>query len=332
MKTETMLLLIAVALTGKAVSQVRWFNATSPGNRGGVAMAFYPPGNYTLLFGGVVCCNSDSADTWVSGEGGWIQLAPISSPPPRSGAAMAYDATTKTIVLFGGESNGVGQNDTWIWDGVTWTNVSPTTSPSPRRWDTQGMAYHAATGNVVLFSGIDQSGTAQGGTFGDTWIWNGTNRTWTQVFPAVSPTARRAPLALDGATGNVVLFGGQGGANYSGPLLNDTWSWNGTNWRQHSPANFPTARNLASMAYDGQLKRLVLFGGAGSTCAAFSDAWTWDGTNWTQLSLSSGPPGRYAFGMSYDNREQAVVVFGGLDNCDSTFLGDTWLLSNDTSN
>lgn len=52
------------------------------------------------------------------------------------------------------------------------------------------------------------------------WVWDGF--TWTEQAPATSPQARiDAAIAYDGATGNVVLSGGQ----HVSQLLDDTWTW-----------------------------------------------------------------------------------------------------------
>jgi hypothetical protein len=55
-----------------------------------------------------------------------------------------------------------------------WTQASPTHSPAPR-YDT-GMAYDAATGQVVLFGGGHNN--YPGDHWGDTWTWDGSD--WTQ--------------------------------------------------------------------------------------------------------------------------------------------------------
>src|SRR6266496_225453 len=55
-----------------------------------------------------------------------------------------------------------------------------------------GMAYDAAQEQVVLFGGVDCS---LGNEFNDTWVWDGT--TWTQVFPASSPSARESDMTYD---------------------------------------------------------------------------------------------------------------------------------------
>src|SRR5579859_3655059 len=139
----------------------------------------------------------------------WTEQAPATSPSARNSAAMAYDAATGNVVLFGGEGkSGNVLDGTWAWDGTTWTRPAPATSP-PAVWGA-AMAYDAATGNVVLFGGADKSGIDLGGT----WTWNGA--TWTRQTPKSSPPPRDdAAMAYDAATGNVVLFGGFSGRRTS---------------------------------------------------------------------------------------------------------------------
>jgi hypothetical protein len=92
-----------------------------------------------------------------------------------------------------------------------WTQQHPGDHPVGRYGGS--MAYDAATGSVVLFSGE--------GTPADTWVWDGT--TWTQRHPATHPSARfEASVAYDAATGSVVLFSGLGGRPGN---LRDTWTW-----------------------------------------------------------------------------------------------------------
>src|SRR5580698_7600311 len=66
----------------------------------------------------------------------WIQLAPSTSPPSRTAAAMTYDTATASTVLFGGEEvtdgSGAMLSDTWTLAGSTWTQQFPTSSPPPR--------------------------------------------------------------------------------------------------------------------------------------------------------------------------------------------------------
>ena len=119
------------------------------------------------------------------------------------------------------------------------------------------MAWDTATNQLILFGGfLDGNYTVAQ----DTWAWTGA--TWIQLTPTTSPPARvRAAMAMDPATGQLILFGGWG----SGLIdLGDTWAWTGTTWMPLTPATSPTARaNIEeSLAFDATTRGLVLFGGA----------------------------------------------------------------------
>jgi hypothetical protein len=192
---------------------------------------------------------------------------PSSSPPclhPRT-TSMAYDATTQTVVLFGGNNSAGVLGDTWTWNGLTktWTQQNPAASPSAR---SAGMAYDAATQTVVLFGGTGSGGVV----LTDTWNWNGT--TWTQVFPATAPSPRAGEaMTYDARLGAVVLFGGAAN-NIWEDSLNDTRIWNGTNWTEIYPATVPPNRYDFGMDYDPVNKAVFMFGGY-SSGPARGDTW-----------------------------------------------------------
>ncbi len=292
-------------------------STNSPSTRCCAAIAFDPNSNSTLLFGGnhpvmEGVQYAEAGDTWKLQNGQWTPLSPVTSPPVRSGASMVYDAANNNLVLFGGTTGSSDLNDTWIWDGSNWTLANDGTSNSPpgRRFDSQGMAYDTNMPAVVMFGGIDYTNAV---FFNDTWVWNGTTKTWTQMYPVSSPSPRRTVLATD-PSGNVMLFGGTG----SSGNLADTWVWDGTNWNLQSPAASPSARDMHNMAFNPNVGAVVLFAGYGG----LNDVWTWDGTNWTQTSPSAPTPERYAFGMDYDSAADGMFVFGGFST--GPAINDTW--------
>jgi galactose oxidase-like protein len=244
----------------------------------------------------------------------WTRQASATSPSARYAAAMAYDAATGDIVLFGGLNviSGTGHTygDTWTWNGSAWTKQHPATSPPAR--GAAAMTYDAATGDIVLFGGNSISG--HGHQFGDTWTWDGS--TWTKQHPATSPPGRSgASLAYDPATGNAVLFGG---------FLHGTWTWDGSTWTKQQPATSPPLRGYAPMAYDPATGNVVLFGGEQrGKEAMLGDTWIWDGSAWTKQHPATSPPARGAAVMAYDAATSGIVLFGGLDSTDAR-LGDTW--------
>ncbi len=126
----------------------------------------------------------------------------------------------------------------------------------------------------------------------------------------VGPSARfGASMALDAATGMVVLFGGQNQG-----YLGDTWTWDGRSWKQEHPAASPPPRRGAAMAYDAARKTLVLFGGEGNVfpfrIGHLSDTWVWNGTTWVEQHPPQSPSARSEANIAYDGAMGTVVLFG----------------------
>ena len=311
-------LLVGVSSAGaaKVRSAPGWTKlspATSPPARYDASMAYDQGTGQLVLFGGYhgVRGSLYFGDTWTWNGSTWTKLSPAASPPPREGAAMAYDNATGQLVLFGGRAYNV-RPGTFTWNCSNWTKLLPVTNPQPRL--DASMAYDAATGQLVLFGGCGETDCP----LGDTWTWNGSN--WTELSPATSAPARfYASMAYDNATHQLLLFGGVTG----GAAGADTWSWNGSNWTMLSPAKSPPARYSASMAYDPQLGKLVLFGGLAGT--GFADTWTWNGSSWAKLSTPKSPPARWNATMAFDAATHQLVLFGGENP--QMLLSDTWTLS-----
>lgn len=299
-----------------------------PPVRCSAAMTYDPAMGATVLYGGNTY-NALYGDTWAfSKANGWTQLTPGVSPPPLQGASMAYDATTQTVVLFGGNlfhigQNGSNSNETWTWNGVIWTQQFPPVSPPARSWNaTNGMVFDAKIGKVVMFGGY----TPQFDMMDDTWEWDGTNKIWTQQFPAHSPSARVATLAYDQASKLVVLFGGwTNGIDYG-----DTWTYDGVDWVQAQPVTSPPARADNGLAYDPILKSVVLFGGLNGPCedcgeGRLNDTWLWQQGNWSQLQTAESPEASSGVSFTYDGSTEAMLLFGGWAS-DFSFTSNTWLL------
>lgn len=159
------------------------------------------------------------------------------------------------------------------------------------------MVFDEQNGVGVLFGGRANEDPATGLTYAsdETWIWSRDN--WVQVFPAHTPPGRSAhAMAYDSKRGRVVLFGGRKeGTVLRAPFtfLNDTWVWQGGDWRQIETATAPPARHFASMAYDRVRDRVILFGGYRfaddkKTILPLYDTWEFDGSNWREVS-AKGP-------------------------------------------
>src|SRR5207302_9156620 len=94
---------------------------------------------------------------------------------------------------------------TWIYKPATntWTGINPPVTPSVRL--EFNMEYDATHKRVILFGGY-QSSTA----FNDTWAYDMTANTWTNMNPSNPPSARLGMgMAFNSKYGVVVLWGGK---------------------------------------------------------------------------------------------------------------------------
>ena len=156
---------------------------------------------------------------------------------------------------------------------------------------------------------------------------------WQSLPPPLQPGARLlSAMGYDPATHDVVLFGGAT-ANSAGSfsILDDTWLWNGMSWVEASPSVEPPARAYASIAYDANLREMILFGGIslvkGGGYTFLNDTWAWNGANWTELSPLNSPPSRAGASLIFDSSTGNLVLFGGLKQTGGLpgAYNDTWL-------
>lgn len=238
-----------------------------------------------------------------------VPLQPSPGPSARFASAMAYDEDTGKTVLFGGaDINYDVLNDTWVWDGEKWTDATPADpndSPVPNEYSE--MAYAGPGKGVLLFGGENRD------IYNKTWLWDGAK--WNDLTPADTsvnyPPARFEFSMVYIGDGEVLLYGGW---NDYGPLY-DTWIWNGTDWREATPADpndSPTVGWRTSLAYDMKNDEVVLFGGYRSDSPPLSNTtWIWDGQKWTAQSPAQSPPPRVFASMVYDSNIEKVILVGG---------------------
>jgi hypothetical protein len=98
--------------------------------------------------------------------------------------AMAYDTTDHKVYLFGGAMGSGFSNDLYAYDTAAnmWTKLAPSgTAPAPR-WRS-GLAYDSANNVFLMYGGEDDSTV-----YNDTWVFNPSANTWTQLTSAGAPT------------------------------------------------------------------------------------------------------------------------------------------------
>lgn len=197
---------------------------------------------------------------------------------------------------------------------TAWTEQFPSQSPSART--AHGLVYHQKLQRTVLFGG----GVNTGGTFNDTWVWDGTN--WSQLaIPNAPPPRYGHSMVYDSDRHVIVVFGG---GDVARNLYRDTWEFDGVSWFQRASTG-PSPRWNHGMAYDPIRKKTVLFGGNNLT-RSFGDTWEWDGSRWREMAATSPPPPRMGPAMAFDGTTGKIILAGGY-GWGASFLVDSgcWL-------
>lgn len=235
---------------------------TGPSSRFVHAMAYDVGSDRIILYGGIL---AEGPETWAYdlNSNAWTDMSPVVLPTAWGFVDMTYDLGSDRIILFGGTSANTRTptqadqvDETWAYDfdANTWTMMNPARAPSHR--GAHGMAYDAESDMVVLFGGRDLPGD-----FGDTWAYDFDSDSWTEMSPALAPSPRHGhAMAYDERSDRIVLFGGLSLRGL--PVGDETWVYdlNSNSWTQAEGVG-PSPRFAASLAYDSESDRVVLFGG-----------------------------------------------------------------------
>lgn len=182
------------------------------------------------------------------------------------------------------------------------------------------MEFSLLNAGILMYGGLQFGPTAN---LNETWLFNGAD--WSQLSPATTPPARWGHrMVYDSHRARIVTFGGRSPGVTT--TTNDTWEWDGNDWQQMSPTNYPSARAFYSMAFDERRGVTVMYGAqSGSTFAGGDETWEYDGTTWTQIVTPTAPPGLETPAMTYDKGRGVVVMFGGWNGSSpGTLYNTTW--------
>ncbi len=266
----------------------------------------------------------------------------------RAFPAMAYDAQSKHVILFGGlKSWYAPMSDTWSLDPLNgaWTPRHPAQSPTGLGI----MAYDDALDRILLYvgSGADPASSGnleQVAPLAETWAYDFEEDTWANLQAADTPRGLlTAAMAYDAESDKIILFGGAAttlGGPQAVPMSADTWVYDGRSnaWTRMDPALTPPARSLHAMTYDAGADRVILFGGypgeftkpfSGDLAGGLSlnDTWTYDfnANTWAEIKPAASPAARSCSSMVYDSVSERSILVGGSDGLDcSGSLRDAW--------
>jgi hypothetical protein len=203
--------------------------AHAPSPREGASMTYDPALNAVILYGGMddsTPMPSAIHDTWSWSGGDW---SPLVAPGPPGGVRprLAFLSGVSLVERFGDciESN---DRNLYAFDGHLWAPHPPAGSWPPALC-VPSLAGDPVRHQLVLFGGNPGTG---GSPPPDTWTSDGSS--WSKLAPSQSPPARYdAPMVYDPDHHLMVLFGGQGLTQGQTGPLNDTWTWDGSNWTPH---------------------------------------------------------------------------------------------------
>jgi hypothetical protein len=252
----------------------------SPPGRTGHCAAYLPTQNAVLFVGGHDDMNG-AQTTPLYFTVGTPSFTPLPSPAPMpmAGCAAAFDAPISQAVVFGGMDTRLS-DDTWLFDPATqtFTLAMPPSAPSARRDASlvvDPFGDEQTNARLLLFGGL-----ADDGEVSDVWLWDGTE--WGELGTLEDPVAAQtnddprplgrsgAAVAVDPTRRILYVFGGL----RQGTYLDDLWRLDLANltWTHLSLPGAPVGRAFASVAYDPNVDRVMIFGGVGDA-GTLSDGW-----------------------------------------------------------
>ena len=197
-------------------------------------------------------------------EDSWNERFPGNDPGIHTRTDMVSIWGTDKIVLFGGYDRFSGKynNDTWIYDvgDNTWTKQI--TNIRPKLVRLCAIAQIGGTDKVMIFGGEEL--IENGPNINETWIFDLSDKTWTNVTPTHSPLGRmRHSLSTISGTDKVLLFGGMTNVTVNHTFLNDTWvyDYSENKWTNMTTSIGPEKIVYHQMAEIYGTKNVILYGG-----------------------------------------------------------------------
>ena len=254
-----------------------WWHSSGlgPDRRFDHSMTYDSINNRVVLFGG----SNESqlfSDTWIFNfqNYSWNQIITNPTPSARKNHSMAFDPSSGSVLLFGGEGDTDRFDDTWVFDVSTqvWQKMSPSMSPSARFG--HSITVDGSKGKAVLYGGDD-------GIPGEIWKRKlGNSPIRMAGVPLESPTDPNYSPAVNSNGTILVVNDGS---------LRAVWTQNGSDaWGERTDAphiqsgSVDLGGNWSSepavtqgYMYEGRSVDLTLVGSGDGWLYGFS---TWDGT------------------------------------------------------
>jgi hypothetical protein len=225
-------------------------------------------------------------------------LAPLAAQELRRAAVPmqmrgCFDPVRARVLAIGGDSY------TREWDGSVWRRAPDRGAAS------FAFVYVGASGRAVQLRALQGTFTPSTNAFA---VWRREGMQWQQLPIAGGPSPRVGMrLCHDPVHDVVVAFGGTDVTTMQ--AFDDTWTFDGTTWMQHTVATRPPAQATGAFVHDAARQRAVLAGGSVGHLSVSFDHWEWDGAAWTRPALPVLPPIQRPAG-AYDPARQRIVFVG----------------------
>jgi hypothetical protein len=178
------------------------------------SLAYDPIVHALVAFGGYEETWSNiwgNNETWLFENGTWTNVTSPHSPAGEIGAAMGYDPSTRSMLLYGGNAFSgwaTATNSTWQWANGTWSKLRPWTTPPGV--SAASLVWSPQLGAMTLVGG------ARDWTYGWFGVWS--NQTWEYQsgnwtlanLEGNSPWRSVAAATLDPSFGGIVTLGATG--------------------------------------------------------------------------------------------------------------------------
>ncbi|MHA2313581.1 MAG: Kelch repeat-containing protein, partial [Candidatus Thorarchaeota archaeon] len=275
--------------------------------------------------GGIKPVGVEFDDTWSFdyNTNTWTNMSPATNPPMSNFHAMAYHSGADRVILFGGHVSGSGtswlnHNETWTYDfnTNTWEDKNPAVAPPAM---CGAMEYDSESDLIILAGGWPDGGLSSD-SLAETWTYNLTSNTWTNVTTVAQPPARGwTEMTYDSDSDLIVIFGGFEIEPEPWKILTDTWTYdvNTNTWTEISTVG---PQITGELAYNSALDRVVFYGGAADMSELVADlrseVWTYD-TNtetWEMMVTDVKPPVRARGELIYDSESDKIILFGGVQD------------------
>ena len=212
-----------------------------PSPRSHGAMVYDVQSDRAILYGGQWQDSSGIAETWaydVDSNSWTNRNPPGASPGGRRHHAMAYDAQSDRVILYGGAP---GLADTWAYEfeANRWTQRAG----GPPALQRHAMAYDSSRDRVLMVG------------LGQTWSYDYTSDQWTRLntsAPNLAAGAATPEMAYDVQSDRTIL-------------INDdsvTWAFDyaANQWTDMNPPTAPIVHHF-DMVYVDAVDRIILYGG-----------------------------------------------------------------------